>query len=640
MTDHRFLLCVSLIALLAITVIPGSAASVFGQAAPAEWTLMFYMDSDNDLERPQMDDLAEMLAVGSSAKINIVVLCDRNVKGDDVRGFTARAVGGIKNWTTAKLLVVEKGRLRELDDWGEVNMGDPATLKNFLQTVTKEFPAKRYGLVFGDHGSGWSGIVSDESAGKDTLDTVELPRALKEVTAQTGKFELIGFDACLMANFEAAKSIAPYARTMVGSEELEPGSGWDYTPLLTKFTQNPQIDGVALGKIIVNTYRDYYLGPEEGGRDKSVTLGVIDLGQVPALEAAVSNLGIRNEAFMRSGGQPNWKKTARARKDTETYGGDTDNFDLLSYAESIKRERPDAETVKAADAVIAAAKGAVLYKINGEGRPQSSGLSIFFPSTSDSLLNYGYGETPFSVTGKWMPFLAAYTKTALADTQAPEIEEVEASDADVASNDVITVTAKVVADDVAEADFVLAELNKGEQIIIGSIPTEPDDKGVFREEWDGSWFSISDGTKELICPISDFEELEDAQDTFMAEVPAQVRFRGTKEWRDVTLYFYLDFNEEEVTGEFVYAFEFEGNRSREVEIEPGDSIRPIYLSVSASGDTTKIAATDENDILNVKKTDDIFVGRADVAAGKYLIGFTITDFSDNTQEEFTEVTVQ
>jgi Clostripain family len=107
---------------------------------------------------------------------------------------------------------------------------------------------------------------------------------------------------------------------MVASEELEPGNGWNYTPLLTAFTKNPAMDGATLGKIVVDTYRDYYLRDSEGNRDKSVTLGVLDLEKIAALEVAVSNLGIRNQMFMKSGGRNTWLKTSRARKETEEFG--------------------------------------------------------------------------------------------------------------------------------------------------------------------------------------------------------------------------------------------------------------------------------------------------------------------------------
>lgn len=609
----------------------------------ADWTLMFYMDSDNNLEDPQMEDLTEMMAVGSSANINLVVLADRSVKGDSESGYTDRAVGGIKNWTTAKLMVIEKGRLRELADWGEVNMGDPATLRKFLQAVTTQFPANRFGLIFGDHGAGWVGISGDESADGDSLTAAELPPVLKDITAASGRFDLIGFDACLMANFESAKAIAPFGKTMVASEELEPGNGWNYTPLLTSLAQNPKMDGAALGKRVVETFRDYYLGPNAGNRDKSVTLAAIDLDKIPALETAVNNLSVRNLAFMRTGGRNTWLKTARARNATEEFGVHEgthfDYYDLVDYAEKLKQEQPDAETIRSADAVIAAVRAAVLIKINGEGHPRSGGLSIYFPPNTKTS-NGDYRTTPFSLTGKWFPFLVDYLGISTSDKQAPVVEEVASTDTDIAKNDVVTVTARVKADDVAEASFVLAESHANEQIIIGAIPAEPDEKGVLHEEWDGSWFSIGDNEKEVICPITNFEELDEAQDTYMAEVPAQIRYRGKKDWHDVTLYFYLDFNDEDVVGEFVYAFEFNGEQAREIGIRAGDSIRPVYLSIDNKGEASMVASDDEDDIFTLKKADDLTVGRTDVDAGDYLIGFTVTDFADNTSEKFEEVTIK
>jgi hypothetical protein len=44
--------------------------------------------------------------------------------------------------------------------------------------------------------------------------------------------------------------------------------------------------------------------------------------------------------------------------------------------------------------------------------------------------------------------------------------------------------------------------------------------------------------------------------------------------------------------------------------------------------------------LTFTEDDDITIGRMDVDAGKYLIGFSVTDFSGNSSEEFTEVTIE
>lgn len=619
------------------------STKVFAQGQQAEWTMMFYMDADNNLEDAQMEDLQEMMAVGSTANVNIVVLCDRSIQDNEDDGYTNRVIGGLPNWTTAKILYVEKGKLRQIADWGEVNMGDPNNLKKFLQTVPTQFPAKRYGLVFGNHGAGWVGIASDESANDDTLNSIELPAVLTEITPKIGKIDLIGFDACLMANLEAAKVLSPFGKTMVASEELEPGNGWNYAPIFNSLTQNPQMDSVTLGKRIVDTYRDYYLGGTVGGRDKTVTLATIDLEKISAVEAAANNLGIYNQTFMKSAGRATWLQTAKARSKTEEYGVHQDEheylFDLVDYAQNLKAQKIDAATLKAANDVISATKAAVIYKINGEARPRSNGLSIYFPPDIKKA-NAEYKSTPFSVTGKWFPFISEYMGVSVVDKQSPQIENVQTNDENIAKTDVVTITSKVNADDVAEATFVLAETDKDGEIIIGALPTEPDEKGILQEEWDGSWFSIGDGKKDLICPITNFEEIEDGKDEYLAEVPAQIRYRGSKTWRDVTLYFFLDFKQEEIVGEFVYAFEFKNDRAREIDIEAGDAIRPVYLAIDKNGESDFIASDDTENILNVSKNDNITVGEIDVAPGKYLIGFTITDFADNTSEEFTEVTVE
>jgi hypothetical protein len=72
----------------------------------------------------------------------------------------------------------------------------------------------------------------------------------------------------------------------------------------------------------------------------------------------------------------------------------------------------------------------------------------------------------------------------------------------------------------------------------------------------------------------------------------------------------------------------------------GDSIRPVYVSIDKKGEISEVAPDAPENILRVTAENNITVGRIAVAAGKYLVGFTVTDYSDNTSEEFTEVTVE
>lgn len=622
-----------------------SPCGAYAQAT-AEWTLMFYMDSDNDLELPQMIDLTEMMQVGSTAQVNIVVLVDRNASGDEDNNYTNADVGGLKNWTTAKYLRVEKGRLKEIADLGELNMGDPNNLANFVDRSMKDFPAKRYGLVFGDHGSGWPGILHDEGNGEDGLTMTELDLALARATKNAGKLELIGFDACLMANFEVARTVSPYAKYMVASQELEPGSGWNYVAIMNGLNAAPTVDGKLLGEGITRGYKSFYTAGNQGNRDASITLSVIDLGKIDALNTAFADLAARNQAIIKTGGREGVIRTARARSASEDFGSRgkgpsaAEFFDMGDYAANLKSLSPDPETKKAADALAAALSAAVVTKVSGAAHPRASGLSLYFPNTGKELMASGYNKHPFQAGMKWNGTLMDFAGILVNDTSKPPITPIQSNKPNLAKDGVVTVDARVNADDVDEATFVIAEEHEKESIIIGSIPAEPDEKGNLHEEWDGSWFSIGDGAKEVICPITDFSEIDDEQDVYYAEVPAQVRYKGRKEWNDITLYFVIDFNNEEASGEFVYAVIESKGLQREVELDRGDSIRPVYLSIDDDGNESEVASTDPDDILTIGEKEDLYVGNMDVAAGNYSIGFLVTDFAGNVSDKFVDVKVE
>ena len=157
-------------------------------------------------------------------------------------------------------------------------------------------------------------------------------------------------------------------------------------------------------------------------------------------------------------------------------------------------------------------------------------------------------------------------------------------------------------------------LFRSQTIIIGAVPTEPDAKGVLHETWDGTWFTVSDGKNQVICPVTGFEEIDPGKDEYMVEIPAQVMFRGGKQWRDITLYFLLDFKEADATGHFVAAFETVKNQTREVEFEVGDSVRPVFVSVDNNGNEKDIASSHPDDILHITKADDLEVGKAELCS--------------------------
>lgn len=75
-------------------------------------------------------------------------------------------------------------------------------------------PADRYMLIFWNHGGGsTSGVCFDETADYDGLTIHEINDVLYNFTEANPDFhlDLIGFDACLMATYEAAAHMQYYA---------------------------------------------------------------------------------------------------------------------------------------------------------------------------------------------------------------------------------------------------------------------------------------------------------------------------------------------------------------------------------------------------------------------------------------------
>jgi hypothetical protein len=640
------LVCV-IAAALAVAFPPAARAQSSTDAPRAAWTLIVYLAADNDLEAAQMQDLREMLAVGGTADVNVVVLADRSPKGDGK--YTNDAVANVPNWTTTKVFAVERGTLRELADWGELNTGDPATLDRLLRLAAKDFPATRYGVVFGNHGLGWPGTAVDESSSNDSLTTLELASALKPFVEAHGRFELIGFDSCLMGNLEVAKAIAPFGRVMVASEEIEPDEGWDYTAVLGALTATPTMAGAELGTAIVDSFHAQFARSQsKADAVKGITLGVIALDRIPPLEQAVARLAAAVDASVSTGGRDAWVRVARARNETESYGRaaaaqNPEVYDLADAAANLKKQTGDPAIAAAADAVIAATKNAVVHAVRGDARPHASGLSLFFPADEKVLAARGetaYDETGFAQANRWYPWLRNYTSVAARDTQKPALAAVSASAAAKTPDEPVQIESTLQADDLEEAQFVLALPGEGGNTIIGAIPVEPADGGKLAEAWDGAWFAIGDGTHRAIVPIAEVEELDDENDVYWASVPVQVKLAGTRQWLDVTAYFELDFDGENVKGEFVYAVAQSGDVARELDLDEGDEVRPVYLHLADDGTETFGPATDPALVLRVGADEDLTIERTRVAPGAYRLGFVARDLAGNVSAQYADVDVE
>ncbi|HPS30616.1 MAG TPA: clostripain-related cysteine peptidase [bacterium] len=242
------------------------------------WTIMVFMNADNNLDSDGGNDLTEMKSVTSSDNVNILVLADRTN-------------------TTAKLYKIGKGTATQVKDFGELNMSSGTSLESFGKYVAENYPAQHNMLILWDHGLDWRKAAmrtkgfSDDFNGSDQYDddedeisiaSGEYASALSGITTVMGKkFDIIGFDACLMGSWELAAATQPYADYLVASEETEPNGGWAYNVWMPIIVKNPNdVTPVEIGKKIADSYYD------EG--DYFATMAVFDLSKVQAFGTALS----------------------------------------------------------------------------------------------------------------------------------------------------------------------------------------------------------------------------------------------------------------------------------------------------------------------------------------------------------------
>jgi hypothetical protein len=339
------------------------------------WTVLVFVNGDNDLERWALEDLNEMEVVGSTADVQVVVQLDRS------DGY-ARADG---DWSEARRYLIQadddRGAITSpvLESLGEVDSGDADTVLDFVEWGAAAFPAQRYALILWDHGDGWriaegeppdtKAISDDDDAGsRISVAAGDLTRVAEGAAAALGQpVDLFGFDACTMQQWEVAFSVGASARYLVASEDYEDAAGWPYDAWLADLVANPQMETATLGDTIALRFHEL---PDS-------TLSVLDLGRLPALTAAVSEAA---DTLVASGSAAQVLRAAAegAQGYDGTYSRDHDLIDLFTRIEAVAA---DGESASAAARAREAAEAAVVSSYNLGGRVKNSGgLTIYSPA--------------------------------------------------------------------------------------------------------------------------------------------------------------------------------------------------------------------------------------------------------------------
>jgi hypothetical protein len=287
------------------------------------------------------------------------------------------------------------------------HMGDDSSLELFLQYLKDGYGEHEQKFItLWDHGSAYGSFGNDDNYDGDGLTMEEMDSALSAVDLW---FNVLGYDACLNGNFELASMIKKHADYLVGSEELEPGHGWNYTAVLPAFVKNS--DMTVFGTEIVKNYVKHSSHPYES---EGKTLAMVDLSQYDALETAVdalatyANENLSNEEIKKSVIQSASKAQQYGKSSRED---SAITIDLKGFAQGVAKTQNDAPTA----AVLTALNNYVVYASQDGTRPNSNGVSIVPPVGHDE-----YDENVAPSPG-WYAMTRSMQSIISNDTSAPTV---------------------------------------------------------------------------------------------------------------------------------------------------------------------------------------------------------------------------
>ncbi|MBE5800810.1 MAG: hypothetical protein E7319_00795 [Clostridiales bacterium] len=353
----------SLLLCFCLTIIPLAQVEARGET----FTVMIYL-CGTDLESQggmATSDLTEMVRSGipKNGDVNIYI---------QTGGTSRWQTNGLSNRKAERWSLSENG-IKKLETLGSVNMGAANSLQDFIEYGFENFPADRYGLIFWDHGSGATGGLCHDEITGDCLYYPEIYSALEGATRgmRGTPFAFIGFDACLMGSYEMALHLMPFAEYMIASEELEPGTGWNYTGWLPTLVADPGVSMEKLGKVIVDSF---VTTTAQYGRSEYATLSVIDLSEMDPLIRAVEEMAVSLDGALDS----DLSSISRLRQNMRSFGqisnAASDMVDMTTYAEVFARYDQDA-----ASEIKTALKDVVVYSRYTNNLSGVTGLSILMP---------------------------------------------------------------------------------------------------------------------------------------------------------------------------------------------------------------------------------------------------------------------
>ena len=384
-------------------------------------------------------------------------------------GMTIASITDLK--TDAANGIIGDENLSEYQD-PEADMGSKESMQTFLSYASHQYAGNTTYLIFWDHGNGFLGFGWDENTGNH-LSISDITDILKE---EQSHFDLIGFDACLMSGLEVAKSLEPYTRYMLASEEISAG-GWSYDKWIDALAQDPQQSPEKLGVTIIKTF----IKPDE---PLGNTAALIDLSKLQPVIEGVDTLGTALDGAMIP--EQSIIPIARAYEKTTRFGENSGDgpalgaVDLGTLTGYLNTSVPG--TQSASDELSTALTNAVVYVGHDDLISNVTGLSLADPLTV-SKETYVNESSVLSISPNWDSFVSNL-KTQMKN-ELPSVDMVS-----VGTNSYQIANAS---EPESVSAVYFAVQNNTELLQLGTLPVDPDENGTYTlPYWDGTWYYLQD----------------------------------------------------------------------------------------------------------------------------------------------------
>ncbi len=262
-----------------------------------QWTLMFYMASDNPLAISIVSQLKAIKDAGFHNQVNVIAQFDPFTEGTPTHIFDVNLVNKLRNPCSSNIgfegnsfvwnLIEDKlwrdekresGKLvrEELEEVIKDNLNRPytlprapdlnghsepttgrrrhepdpyASLRTFLNFCSLRYPARRYMLFMLGHGVvvGNDVFMFDEHAENKSITLSQMGQALTDfkdnIEAQGATFELVSFHSCSVSSLEVAYELKDTANYMLASQAPAFVGSWPYRQILIRIFNDLERNG-------------------------------------------------------------------------------------------------------------------------------------------------------------------------------------------------------------------------------------------------------------------------------------------------------------------------------------------------------------------------------------------------------------